>query len=255
MLEVGFQRTLEEIEFDVPLMAAELEKAYLMDRKVDDGYNRKTFPPSGVGYGSGVCPRRWYYEFNEEVVRQDDVNVLGQANMEYGKEAGERIAKLFEKSGRLIEAEKKVYIKDPPIHGYIDVIIDWMGKKTVGEVKTTKQEAFTLLRASGIPRGYQLIQLLIYMKIEKTDQGFMLYENKNTGEILIMPVFMTGEHKRIVDEAFEWFKMVWENKELPLRPFSKGSMECKYCPFKAHCWSPKEDSGSVDLGVLEVPES
>src|SRR5687768_16696991 len=107
-LEVGFQRTLEEIEFDVPLMAAELEKAYLSERKVDDGYNRKTFPPSGVGYGSGVCPRRWCYEFNEDVVREDKVTVLGQANMDYGKEAGDRIAKLFVRADRLIEAEKLV---------------------------------------------------------------------------------------------------------------------------------------------------
>lgn len=253
MLEVGFQRTLEEIEFDVPLMSLELEKAYLSVRKEDDGYNRKTFPPSGVGYGSGVCPRRWYYEFNEDVIRADDTDALGQANMEYGKEAGARIAKLFETADLLVEAEKKVYIKEPPIHGYIDLIIEWQGKKTVGEVKTTKQEAFTLLKASGIPRGYQLIQLLIYMKIEECDQGFMLYENKNTGEMLIMPVFMTGEHKRIVDEAFEWFQKVWENKELPLRPFTKGSKECKYCPFKAHCWDPKEDSGTIKLPTLEVP--
>lgn len=252
-LEVGFQRTLEEIEFDVPTMAKMLEEAYLAKEKVDDGYNRKRFPPSSVGYMSGRCPRRWYYEFNEDVIRVDDTTVLGRANMEYGKESGERIAELFKRADLLIEDERLVHIQDPPIKGYIDLVLDWQGKKTIGEVKTTKQEDFTILKASGIPRGYQLIQLLIYMKIENADQGFMLYENKNTGEFLIMPVFMTGEHKRIVDEAFEWFKTVWENKELPLRPFTKGSKECKYCPFKAHCWEPKADNGTIKLPTLEIP--
>lgn len=254
-LEVGFQRTPEDVEFDVPKMADMLEAAYLSSQKERKAFKRKTFPPSGVGYGSGVCPRRWWYAFEGEVDPVDDVDVLGQANMDYGSEAGDRIASLFEKADLLVEAERLAQTKNPPIKGYIDIVAEWRGKKTIGEVKTTKQEAFTLLKASGIPRGYQLIQLLIYMKIEEADQGFMLYENKNTGEILIMPVFMTNENKRIVDEAFEWFQLVWDNKELPVRPFAKSSFECRYCPFKKHCWEVKDDTGTVELPVLEVPES
>jgi CRISPR/Cas system-associated exonuclease Cas4 (RecB family) len=254
-LEVGFQRTLEEIEFDIPTMAKMIEEAYLSEEKEDDGYNRKTFPPSGVGYGSGVCPRRWYYEFNSDVVRDDEVEILNRIAMDYGTESGERIAEQFKRSGILIDDEVDAISENPPIKGRIDLIVNWHDEETIGEVKTTKQEAFTLLKAAGIPKGYHLIQLLIYMKIRKAKQGFMLYENRNTGEILIMPVFMTGEYKRIVDEAFEWFEKVYQNKELPVRPFTKGSIECKYCPFKAHCWNPKEDSGTVTIGCLEVPES
>lgn len=253
-LEVGFQRTKKDVEFDVPAMAQLLEDAYLSNQREQKAYKRKTFPPSGVGYGSGVCPRRWYYAFEGDAIPVDDVNVLGQANMDYGSEAGDRIAKLFEKADILVEAERLAVSSSPPIKGFIDIVATWNDKKTIGEVKTTKQEAFTLLKASGKPRGYQLIQLLIYMKIEEAEQGFMLYENKNTGEMLIMPVYMTGENKRIIDQAFEWFQQVWDNKELPVRPFDKTSFECRYCPFKQHCWKDKTDA-TVELPVLEVPTS
>jgi len=256
-LVANVQRSEEEFEFDVEGLGAILEKAYIGEptARSMNAWRRKSFPPSGVGYGSGRCARRWYYEFKHDLVRIDDKGALEVANMNYGTEAHERIQKVFEDSGILIEAERALNTIGkkglPPVKGFVDLIVNWNGE-AVGEIKTTKQEAFTLLKAAGKPRGYQLIQLLIYMKILKINRGFILYENKNTGEFLIFPVIMEGENQRIADNAFEWLIEVSENDELPTRPFTKSEMACKTCPLSAHCWSDEE--GTEDIPLLEVPE-
>lgn len=252
-LEASIPRTEEDIAFEPNEMGKLLEAVILKDtgreRRV-----RKTFPPSGVGYGSGNCPRRWFYEFTRAWVKADEENALGQINMKYGIEAHARIQEQFEKSGILIEAERAIESLDPPIKGFVDLIVDWKDQETVGEIKTTKQEAWTILRATGKPRGYQLIQLLMYMRILDKQQGFFLYENRNTGEMLILPVYMNEENEKLIEYVFDWMRSVLklvEDETLPKRPFRK-SQECKFCPFLEYCWSTDED-GTVEAKPLVVP--
>ena len=251
-LEISMPRTKEQVEFDAAGLGKLIEAAYLTRNREPHDRSRKTFPPSGIGYGSGTCARRWFYEFNTPAVREDDTNAFQQSNMMWGTERHERLQELFEKTDILIETEREILSDDPPIRGFVDLIVEW-GGITVGEIKTIKQEAFTLLRASGKPRGYQLIQLLIYMNILEIDRGFFLYENKNTGELLILPVFMDEENRSIIDNAFDWMRESFKNEELPTRPFdSKSSMACKTCPFKKFCW--QDADGTRDMPLLEVPE-
>lgn len=250
-LVTNIPRTKEAFDFNIEKMEEMLENAYLSLRRSNDKpYARKTYPPSGVGYGAGQCARKWRYEFEGEFIRVDDVDALQIANMEYGTEAHERIQKLFEIAGILIEKEKLITLDDPPIKGFVDLIVEWNGKPTVGEIKTTKQEAFTLLKAADQPQDYHLMQLLIYMKVLEMDSGFILYENKNTGEFLIMPIYMNDENREIADKAFEWLSAAFANKELPKRPFTKGSKECRYCPFKTDCW--KDGEGVVEIAPLQL---
>jgi len=256
-LEVSILR--DEDSFNVKGLGKVLEQAYIgtPDPKRSGAWTRKSFPPSGVGYGSGTCPRRWFYEFHRKLIRVDDKGALEIANMNYGTEAHERIQKVFKDAGILVEAEraldtyKEPIAGVPPVKGFVDLIVDWNGL-AVGEIKTTKQEAFTLLKAKGKPRGYQLIQLLIYMKILGIDRGFILYENKNTGEFLIFPVEMDEENRQVVDEAFEWMNKVAALKRLPKRPFNKSDLACKTCPLTEHCWS--DTVGITKMEPLRVPE-
>lgn len=242
-------------EFDVGALGDMLEEAYLAGRRKPSKRAKSSFSPSNIGYGSGTCPRRWFYDFNGGVYRQSEQDAMGIASMAYGTEAHERIQGLFETSGKLLDKEFELRNESPPIYGYVDLLVEWQGEEVVGEIKTTLQESFVHKRNTMKPAGYHLLQLLIYMKVLGKDKGFLLYENKNNQQLLAIPVEMNKENSRLVDDTFEWMKMVHDNAmngELPTRPYSPKSIPCKSCDYREHCW--KDDDGVVDLPKLEVPK-
>lgn len=254
--------------FETGAMNDLLEEASANSGRKNGFYTKKSFAPSGLGYGSGKCPRYWYQAFHGANFVYE-TTALQKANMDNGTAAGERIAKLFEASGILNSAEGKVISEDPPIFGYMDLAVTWQGEQMVGEVKTTREESWNVRAATMKPPGYQLLQLLIYMEVLKKDKGFFVIENKNTHQLLILPVKMTPENKKIVDYAFQWMRDIKANSDadlLPTRPYTKSSIECKSCPLTADCWPELENGkgyrnggpndplpGVIDLPPLVVP--
>lgn len=249
--------------FEVDKFEEALEKAY-GDIGRDSKYTKKTgFAPSSFGY-NGNCPRFWFYAFNgAEFVY--DTDPLSQANMEYGTEAGKRIATLLDKAGILLQAEVPIKYQDPPIGGFMDALVKWQDEEMVCEIKTTRTESFSHRQNQMKVPGYQLIQLLIYMKVFDKKKGFFLTENKNTGELLIIPIKMTEQYEKLVDGVFEWMRKVHKNAmegELPKRPYTQSAKECKGCPVFNTCWQGYKrgsvngtdpNPGIVDLPPLELP--
>lgn len=253
------KQTLAGRRFDVQKLADLLDNAYMADNREPNDRAKKSFAPSGVGYGAGRCPRRWFYDFSGGIMREDTNDPMGIANMAYGTEAHERIQGLFEKSGILVEAERKVITDEmpdlPPIFGFADLVIKWQGEEAVGEIKTTSQESYVSKKAKSAGAGYHLLQVLIYMKVLGLNKGFLLYENKNTQNLLIVPVTWNVANTKLVNDTFDWMNKVyanWQEGKLPKRPArSENSVLCKSCPFKTHCW--KDEDGTVKLPTLEVP--
>jgi CRISPR/Cas system-associated exonuclease Cas4 (RecB family) len=251
--------------FNTKEFGEKLEAAYLTLDNRDKFTTKKSFAPSSVGYGKGNCPRYWFYAFNG-VEFVEDNDALSKANMMYGTEAGKRIAALLDEAGLLIEAEVEVKHEDPPIGGFMDALVMWQDEEIICEVKTTKQDQFSHRAATMKVPTYQLIQLLTYMKIFKKDKGFFLTENKNTGELLIVPIKMTKEREELIERVWAWMREVHDNAingELPTRPFTQSSFECKSCPVKKTCWEGyKRGSvnghdpapGVVDLPPLTIPK-
>lgn len=256
MREIATASIFADKSFKVEEMIELLNNAYLSGRREPYDRAKNSFAPSGVGYGSGTCARKWYYDFTGGNMREEDNDATGVANMAYGSEAHKRIQGLFETAGILISAEQKLTFEDPPIYGFYDVLINWHDEQVVGEIKTTMQESFVSKKAKGKPAGYHLLQVLIYMKILELDKGFLLYENKNLQNMLIIPVTWTDANKVLIDETFDWMRTVyanWKEDKLPKRPFkSDKSPACKSCYFTEHCW--KDDDGVIDLPVLKVPK-
>lgn len=230
-------------------------------------FTKKTsFAPSSFyTHGNGVCPRYWYYAFNGAEFEYENT-ARQRANMDSGTAAGDRIAKLYREAGILIDDEVEVRHEDPPVFGFMDLMVNWQGEEMIGEVKTTTTEAFSTRASKMQAPGYQLIQLLLYMYIFKKEKGFFVIENKNTHELLIVPVKMTDENKALIERVFDWMRMVHKNAlegELPKRPFTKSSFNCKSCPVKKKCWDGYKrgsvngtdpNPGVVDLPKLEVPK-
>jgi CRISPR/Cas system-associated exonuclease Cas4 (RecB family) len=251
--------------FDPEEFAKMLDDAYMSTKRPDGEMVKKSFSPSSIGYGHGNCPRYWYMAFSGAVfIDSNDAQAI--ANMKYGTEAHERLQNLIKgqssdlfktNSMKDIKTEVEITNDYPPIRGFIDLVVDWNDNQVIGEIKTAKQEVWDTRQASMSPSTNHLLQLLIYMKLRNAKEGFFIYENKNTQELLIIPVQMTDRNREIIEKTFEWMCGVWDNfKEgsIPVRPFIKTHSACKNCPIKKECWSKTADIGVVELDPYEVPE-
>jgi hypothetical protein len=97
------------------------------------------------------------------------------------------------------------------------------------------------------------------MKLKNAKEGFFLYENKNTQEILIIPISMNDKNKKIIEDAFLWMQEVYDNfknGDLPMRPAgsSKSKMPCTYCPVKKDCYDKSGPMGTVQIELYQVPK-
>lgn len=241
-----------------------LEAAMVRESKDN---KKERFSPSGLGY-AGSCARKWYYAFNGAWFDYSNTRPEAMANMNAGSDAGVRIAGVLEKAGILVEAERLLDTTQdpnyPPIVGYIDAIVNWQGEEVVCEVKTTKDATWQRRVSMNTVPGYQLVQLLIYMRITGIDKGFFLTENKDSHKIFILPIKMTESYAKLINNVFEWMRLVYDNavidQKLPTRSFERTSMECKGCEFRDACWSgvvketTKREYSDSNPGEIFIPK-
>lgn len=202
---------------------------------------KKSFAPSSIVYsgGNGICPRYWYLAFSggEFVYNNDGKSI---ANMDSGTDRHKRIEAAMQGAGVLTQSELDIVNDDPPIYGKVDCMINWKDVEYVGEIKTKDDEGFKYYLRSMKPSSYHVLQLLIYMKILKKKKGLIIYENKNTHDILILPVNVNQDHVDFVNYLFDWMKQVyaaWKSQTLPKIPFrgEKQIKLCDRCPLQKQC--------------------
>ena len=231
---------------------------------INSGYLAKTkpkftkknnFSASGLTYGAGECPRYWHLAFDGQI-HYDNADAWGVANRTQGTQGHERIQEAIQASGLLDEEmemdplprkynkqthpamEFRVKVDDPPFDGYGDVMLKYKGERLIGEIKTMPNDGFQYKKISRRPKMAHLMQLLMYMKIWKIRKGVMIYENKNSHELLALPVVVNDHYRNWVDQAFDWMKKVyktWQNKELAQKPYRSNSKICKVCPIQKAC--------------------
>lgn len=241
--------------FDAKIFSSMLDDAYVSGRKQNQKMTKNSFSPSSFGYGHGNCPRYWYMAFSGAMFI-DNNDSIAIANMSQGTQAHERLQKIISKTGVLKHEEFEIINEYPPIRGFIDLIIDWNNEEIIGEIKTAKQEIWDTRQADMSPSHNHLLQLLTYMKLKNAKEGFLMYENKNTQEILIIPVLMNEKNKAIINGLFVWLQEVHDNftsGDLPMRPYKKSSSACKSCPIKKDCW--EADTGTVQIEAYNVDKN
>lgn len=239
-------------KFDTESFAKMLNDSYLDTKRGDQMTTKNSFSPSLLGYGHGNCPRYWYLAFSG-VMFIDNNDAISVANMAQGTQAHERIQKLVSKMGVMRHEELEIKNEYPPVRGFIDLVLDWEGEEVIGEIKTAKQEVWDARQSTMTPSPNHLLQLLTYMKLRKAKEGFFLYENKNTQEILLIPIVLNEKNKQIIEELFTWMCEVYDNFKdggLPMRPFTKSTYSCKNCPVKKECWDGP--LGEVQISAYEV---
>jgi hypothetical protein len=187
----------------------------------------------------------------------DDNDAVAVANMAQGTQAHERLQKLIATMPEFRSEEEEILNEYPPIRGFIDLIMEYDNETVIGEIKTAKQEVWDSRQSEMKPTTNHLLQLLTYMKLKKAKEGFFLYENKNTQELIVIPVSMNEKNTEIIEEAFVWMCEVWDNfkdGDLPMKPAgaTKSKMPCTYCPVKKECYSGL--TGTVQIESYKVPK-
>ena len=244
----------EEDEKFVEGLPTAINAGYLVKTKTKF-VKKDNFSASGLTYGAGECPRYWTLAFDGQIT-YDNSDAMGVANRTQGTLGHGRIQEAIEASGLLAQdlemdplprkynkqthpaMEFRVKTDDPPFDGYGDVMIDYKGERLVGEIKTIKNDEFEYRKINRRSKMAHLMQLLLYMKVWKMRKGVMIYENKNTHELLTLPVVVSEHYRAWAEEVFEWMKLVyknWQEKQLPEIPYRSNSKICKVCPIQKAC--------------------
>lgn len=229
-----------------------LNSAYQKTNTLKEFKQKKSFAPSTVGYGHGTCARYWWIAFNGAEFTEN-IPAANIASMRSGTAAHERIEKLVEATGLLKQSEREIKNDSPPIRGFADVILEVNNEEIIGEIKTIKDQYFLQRKTEGHPSSSHLLQLLIYMKIEGAQEGFVLYENKNDNELLCLPIQMTDKNKEYIEYVFNWmeevYKMYTDNIP-PKRGYTKSTWTCKGCPVFDAC--NEREAGTNKIANLKV---
>jgi len=155
--------------------------------------------------------------------------------------------------GILEDKEVELRNEDPPIRGFVDVVVNMEGARAVGEIKTIKHEQFIKRKDQGVPSESHLVQLLIYMKLLDINEGFVFYEDKNDGQTTGNPIVMNEKNQEYVDYIFDWMRQVYsaykEGKNVS-KGYPKSSTTCKYCPINKACHEAK--NGRTKIPPLEA---
>src|SRR5688500_12878702 len=195
--------------YDLYELSKVLDASYSDSFTIDEEIKKKSFSPSTIGYGSGTCPRRWVLAFRGSEWFQEHSS-RSVDNMEAGTDAHARIQANLQNSDLKVIIEKELLVEDPPVRGFVDVIIeDFNGFNLVIEIKTTRTEAWNSRRAKNKGPSYQVLQLLLYLYFLGEEYGLLLYEDKNDHEKLLIPVQMTEKNKQAVEKVVEWMREVY----------------------------------------------
>lgn len=233
-----------------------LRESYAKSVRSNEHIQKKTFSPSVIGYGHGQCPRYWNlafrgadYEYNHNSQSID--------NMRIGTDSHSRIQENFINGNLDVECEKEITHDDPPMRGFVDLIIkNFDGFTIVVEIKTTRMESFAFRKAKVQAMDYHELQLLLYLYVLNLECGLILYENKNDNEKILIPVQMNEENKKKVNRVLKWMREVYEiykNDEIIKNPYRKNSRVCGGCPIKKWCFE-KSPEGTISKKPLDYSD-
>lgn len=231
-------------------------KASFTDETKVSKIKKKTFAPSSLGWGEGKCPRAWFIKFNGAEVEQT-TSFKQKSNMESGSDRHAFLQKYIAENPDLdVVIEQELKSVDPPIRAFADVVLQTEPKIPV-EIKTASDQAFAYRTSAFKPASYNKLQLLIYCWILESEIGFLLYENRNDFENLIIPVFMK-EEQEYLEYLLGWLRDVYaayESDKIPnfFDGKRKNSKICGTCPYKGQCDEAGEVEGAVDIQLLVMP--
>ena len=221
---------------DIRKLETQIDEAIVEADKSTYFSKKTSFAPSSLGY-SGSCSRYQYLAFNGAEFQKGS-DALGLFAMKFGTRFGDDVEKLLLAAGVASERQTEVINESPPIKGYTDFLGEIDGETYVADFKTCGDEKYSKILESGVPPKDNLLQILLYMKILKLRTGILIYVNRNTGKMTVVPVTVSERHKEFLEYVFNWMIEVkeWsEGEVIPSRSYPKSNFICKGCAVRATC--------------------
>jgi len=187
------------------------------------------------------CVRYVNYMFTGIEVPPDHTPRV-QRIFDTGHDMHARFGEYFKRMGIVISQELPITYDDPPIESTLDLIIDWGGPKVV-ELKSINEAGFTYRRLYGKPKDDHYRQIQIYMKVTGIHEGYVIYENKNNSEILILPVSLDEDFIEKLFKKYRKFYKVYTDGIKPARPYKRSGEKCQRCALRVHCWETDTEEG------------
>lgn len=189
-----------------------------------------------------TCIRFWWYKFNgvEIPVNHD---ARGQRIFDVGNDVEARLLGYFDGMGVLIGTQVPVPQRNglPPVSGFIDAIIEWDGPVIV-EIKSIKHEGFLMRKNYKKPTARHYRQIQWYLHYYELDRGIVIYECKNTQELL---AFKIKRDTEFCEKQMKKYAKIYDKatqKERPNRPYKQSSDMCQYCKLLTVCWTESENN-------------
>lgn len=214
------------------------------------------FHPSSLGTYSGNCMRRSVYLL-QGVAKNPNFTPRILTVFANGHAVHDRIQKTIEAAGAMLETEVEITYEDPPISGHADgvIVLPWNGRKILLEIKSANESTFSSRLKWKKGKDEHFAQANIYAYILDIDTIWIMYENKDNQEYEIF------EHKASPKKAEQiikkWRKAyaIFEQGELPERPYKPDNRACMYCDLREHCFSDPEIGVSLNGKKKETEKS
>jgi hypothetical protein len=168
----------------VKLFQEAFEQHWLDSADTSRSVETDGFHPSSLGVKYGDCMRRAVYLLQgvEKKSRLESRIMRVFAN---GHAVHHRLeASLKAMGGINFKDEVVIEYDNPPVRGHADGTLEWMGRKIVVEIKSCSDEVFFNRSKFKKPKDEHFAQVNLYAYILGYDTVWIIYENKNTQELM-----------------------------------------------------------------------
>ncbi len=180
---------------------------------------------------AGRCPRAIFFSMKGFPRKEKEPKLL--RILDRGEMIHQGLMRsLFESPDiRVVAAE----ISIPPnsiVKGRADAIVSVENKLYVVEIKSIASPKYS---NPEIPKKAHRYQIQLYLHFFEIEKGILIYENKNTQELM---EFEEKYDKKLCEKILEDFKTLKyhiENDILPPKPKDLEPWQCEYCDFKEVC--------------------
>jgi len=193
-----------------------------------------SFAPSSTNQ----CPRYMVYRLRGF---EQEISFSGRTRriFDLGNRAEDFLDEIFDNLGILLDKQIPVKIDSPPVHGFADFLIDWGGPKPV-ECKSINEAGFVWRKNYRKPKDEHYRQLQFYLEAMDMEEGFVVYICKNDSNMLPLLVKRDRQFISKILQKYDKIYKVYEDGNLPARPYKETSEKCQRCDAKAHCWADSE---------------
>lgn len=230
----------------VPANVNELETSLMnaIDSQLEQ--SNGTFWKQSEGFApssTNQCSRYMVYRFRGF---EQKVDFSGRTRriFDLGNRAEEFLGDMFRNLGILLDEQIAVEIESPPVRGFADFLIDWDGPKPV-ECKSINDAGFVWRKNYRKPKDEHYRQLQFYLEAMDMEEGFVIYICKNDSNMLPLLVKRDKVFMEKILKKYDKLYKVYQNGDLPLRPYKPSSENCQRCDAKEYCWADPEEGIKV----------